>query len=164
LVDGKDSLLPAAAFDDPIKRKLRIPYKWKEDRSYALIIPDSVFFTAHGLTNDSAVVQFRTRQTRDFGSLKVDIALPKKGTHYIIQLLDEKDNVLKERYLSESGKELFEYLTPGNYRLKAIKDKNNNHRWDTGNYELHIQPEDVIFYPTVIEVRGNWDVDESWSL
>jgi uncharacterized protein (DUF2141 family) len=58
----------------------------------------------------------------------------------------------------------FNYLLPGNYRLKVIFDRNNNKNWDTGHYILGIQPEPVYFFPKEITIRANWDIMEEWNL
>ena len=87
-----------------------------------------------------------------------------KPGNYIIQLLDEKEKILEERMIDKPGKIQFDYLFPGKYKLKAILDQNKNGQWDTGVYLKHIQPEEVFYFPKTIEVRGNWDIDETWPL
>ncbi len=163
LVDGKDTVRPKLAFADSIKRKLRVSYKWKEDRPYRLIIPDSIFQTINGRSNDSLLVSFRTHSLREFGSIQMTLSI-KDPSDYLIQLLDEKETVLEQKIISASGKVKFEYLFPGKYRIKAILDRNRNGRWDTGNFSRKLQPEKVQYFQKIIEVRANWDIDESWNL
>jgi len=163
LVDGKDTIRPKLAFTDSVKRRLRVFYKWKEDHPYRLIIPDSVFRSINGHSNDSLVVSFRTHALRDFGSIQMTISI-KDPSDYIIQLLDEKENVLERNIISASGKVKFDYLPPGKYSIKAIFDRNRNGRWDTGRFSRKIQPEKVQYFQKIIEVRANWDIDESLEL
>jgi len=163
LVDGKDTIRPKLAFTDSVKRRLRVFYKWKEDHPYRLIIPDSVFRSINGHSNDSLVVSFRTHSLRDFGSIQMTISI-KDPSDYIIQLLDEKENVLERNIISASGKVKFDYLPPGKYSIKAIFDRNRNGRWDTGKFSRKIQPEKVQYFQKIIEVRANWDIDESLEL
>ncbi|MGA2823390.1 MAG: Ig-like domain-containing protein [Bacteroidales bacterium] len=163
LVDGKDTINPKLAFTDSVKRRLRVSHKWKEDRPYRLIIPDSVFRSINGHSNDSLVVSFRTHSLRDFGSIQMTISI-KDTSNYLIQLLDEKETVLERKIISASGKVKFDYLFPGKYRVKAIFDRNRNGRWDTGKFSRKIQPEKVQYFQKIIEVRANWDIDESWEL
>ena len=111
LVDEKDSVKPRLAFADSVKRKIRVYYKWKEDRSYRLIIPDSIFYSINGRSNDSLVVPFRSHSLRDFGSIQMTVSI-KDPSDYIIQLLDEKEIVLEQKILSASGKVKFDYLPP----------------------------------------------------
>jgi len=164
LVDGKDTTRPKLAYSDPIKRKLRVSYKWKEDHAYRLIIPDSIFQTVNGYSNDSLLVSFRTHSLRDFGSIQMVLNIKDTSGNYIIQLLNDKETVLEQKTISSSGKVNFEYLFPGKYRIKAIFDRNRNGRWDTGNFSRKLQPEKVQYFQKIIEIRANWDIDESWEL
>ncbi|MCK7530682.1 MAG: hypothetical protein MZV63_06375 [Marinilabiliales bacterium] len=65
----------------------------------------------------------------------------------IIQLLTEKEKVVEEQVVKESGKISFDYLFPAKYKLKVIVDHNSNRRWDSGDYFRKIQPEKVIYSP-----------------
>jgi hypothetical protein len=164
LVDGKDTVRPKLAYADSIKRKLRVSYKWKEDRPYRLIIPDSIFQSVNGHSNDSLLVSFRTHSLRDFGSIQIAMNIKDPSGNYLIQLLNEKETVLEQKIISASANVKFEYLFPGIYRIKAIHDRNRNGRWDTGKFSVKLQPEKVQYFQKIIEVRANWDIDESWEL
>jgi hypothetical protein len=164
LVDGKDTLSPKLAFFDSIKRKLRITYKWKEDRPYQLIIPDSIFSSINGNSNDSVIIVFRSHALRDFGSIQMTITIPDPKGNYLIQLLDDKENVIEQQTITATGKLKFDYLNPAKYKIKAIFDKNQNGHWDSGKFSRKIQPEKVMYYEKIIEVRANWDIEESWEL
>jgi hypothetical protein len=164
MYSGKDTLKPGITFPDSLRRIIRIKEKWKEDQSYKVVIPDSAFFALNGLTNDSLIAEFKTRADKDFGTFTIVVTTDIKPGNYIIQLLDEKERVLEERTVSKTAKIRFDHLFPGKYKLKAILDKNRNGTWDTGVYLKNIQPEEVFYFPKTIEVRGNWDIDETWPL
>lgn len=164
LVDGKDTLIPQVVFCDSIKRKIVINYKWKEEKPYTVIIPDSSFFGINQLANDSLVQSFKTRAIKEFGSLILTLDIDQHPGNYIIQLLTEKETLLEEQFLNKSGKVKFEYITPGKFLIKIILDRNKNQRWDTGSYRNKIQPEEVRYFSKTIEIRANWDVEENWSL
>jgi hypothetical protein len=46
--------------------------------------------------------------------------------------------------------------------LKVVYDRNNNKKWDTGDYKENLQPEKVIYYKELIEIRSNWDTQIDW--
>lgn len=164
LIDEKDTLHPKMELADSINRKVVVRHKWKEDKQYMLIIPDSVFYGISNLTNDSLKQDFRTRSAREFGSLIVTLDILQRPGNYIIQLLSEKESLLEEQFVNASGKISFRYIQPGKYKIKAILDRNRNKQWDTGNYRNNLQPEDVFYLPKTIEIRANWDVEENWKL
>ena len=90
--------------------------------------------------------------------------MEKRPGQYVIQLMnDSESNIYEERIVTGSGKIHFDFMPPGKYKLKAINDRNRNRQWDTGNYKIKLQPEEVLYFPKVIEIRANWDVEETWN-
>jgi hypothetical protein len=164
LVEEKDTVRPAISIIDTVKRRIRLHYKWKEEKHYRIIIPDSTLYSLNGLTNDSIFADFRTKAEKDFGSFHVTVTFNERPGNYIIQLLDEKENILLDTLVYKEALIKFDYLNPGKYKVKAILDRNQNGRWDTGDYSKFVQPEEVFYFPKPVEIRGNWDVDESWGL
>ena len=155
---------PRIGLTDSIKRSIILFHKWKEEKKYKVIIPDSAFYAINNLTNDSLIIDFKTRSVREYGSLKLKINVKESGDRYIIQLLNTKDDLLDERILTGSGVVEFNYLSALKYKIKAIFDQNKNGRWDTGDYPNKLQPEEVIFFPKMVEIRANWDLEEVWDL
>jgi len=164
LISGGDTVTPSVEFTDPLLRQFKVTSTWKEGTSYKLLIPDSTFISYNGLSNDTTIHTFQTVVLRDLGSLAINIDISERPGNYIIQLLAEKGKVVEEKYLSESGQIKFAFIVPAKYTIKAIHDSNQNRRWDTGDYMNKIQPETVFFFPKIVEIRGNWDVEEEWNL
>ncbi len=50
-------------------------------------------------------------------------------------------------------------LPPGDYTINVIVDRNKNGRWDTGDLEQFVQPEEIDRYSEAITVRANWDLE-----
>ena len=44
---------------------------------------------------------------------------------------------------------------------RIIIDENKNFEWDTGNYLKKIQPEKVIYLASDLDLRANWEINES---
>lgn len=164
LIEGEDTLSPALSFTDSIMRKMRINREWKEGTSYKLIVPAGAVRSITGEENDTLMLGFRTREAKEFGNLMLTVNLPAKDSKYLIQLLNENEKMIFEQQ-STSGKETLTFvsLNPGKYKIKAILDQNGNGRWDPGNFYRFIQPETVSYFPKVIEIRANWDVEERWD-
>jgi len=160
----KDTIHPEIYFSDSIKRRIIVQHKWNEEKHYKIIFPDSIFYGITGLTNDSTKIEFTTRAQKEFGSLIIDLNIDAHPGNYIIQLITEKESLIEAHYTSGNGKVKFEYILPGKYKVKAILDRNGNKRWDTGNYRKNLQPEEVSYFSKTVEIRANWDVEESWNL
>jgi hypothetical protein len=129
-----------------------------------LLIPDSVLSDIMDYRNDSIILKFITTSYADYGSLKMDIQTGVVNRQIIIQLLDEKNTILKSEVITTDTTLEFRNLLPGKYRLRAVIDDNLNMHWDTGTYLSHQQPEKVIYYSKIIDIRANWIFEESWSL
>ena len=121
------------------------------------------------------VTGFTGQTNRD--TLKANISIPKAEIYgklilhlnnttkkpLFVELL--KNNNIDRKTPTQTGNDfIFPYLTPGKYRLRIIVDANNNNRWDTGSYLRHLQPEQSFESGKVIEIRANWDVNQSLML
>ena len=163
LIQDSVSIQPKAEFSDSLKRRIIIKNKLLEGAQYQLIIPDSVFEDIYGSANDSIAVKFKTRTLKEYGSLTIKVHM-KEPQPYVVQLLSADSKVVKEDRITADGKIEYPYLLPGKYKIKAIMDINRNGRWDTGIYLRHLQPERIIVFPKVLDLRANWEQDEDWEL
>ena len=48
--------------------------------------------------------------------------------------------------------------------LKIIFDRNNNGKWDTGNYFKGLQPERVIMFGKVLKLASNLENKLDWNV
>ncbi len=154
---------PEISIDSLNSKNIFVKYKWNESTKYRLIVLDSCFVDIYNNFTDSSGVNFSTTKITDYGNLKINIDSI-ENKNIILQLLDSKQNVLKEYFTNTNNSFNFTYLKPGKYYLKIIFDKNNNKKWDTGNYKQKLQPEKVMFFDKEINIRANWDVEETWNV
>ncbi len=137
---------------------------WKENTRYKMLIPPGTVTDVFGLKNDSIKIEFRTRELKNYGTLKINIDLPSDLFGSLFQLLTTKDEVVVERPIIDSKPFTLEYLMPQEYKMRLVIDKNKNRKFDTGNYLKHQQPEKVIYYPGKITIRSNWDLEQDWKI
>lgn len=142
--------------------RLIVNYNPEETTNYKLILLDSAITDIYNRTNDTTLLSFTTQAEDFYGVLSVHI----NNVHekVIIQLLDEKENILKQHFIQNDQTISYPYLHPKKYLLKAIIDRNGNGKWDTGNYLEKIQPERVVYFKNELNVRANWEIDFSWLL
>ncbi len=150
---------------DSTKKKVTISYKWKEGSTYLLSLPQGTFHDIFGLTNDT-LVSFITKikASGDYGSLRLKFKAPMTGSNYILQLMNDREEIVQQNRVQGDTLLTYTFLDPTKYKLKVIFDANNNGKWDTGNYYLHQQPEKVTYCKEIFTVRANWDIDASWTL
>lgn len=141
-----------------------VPVVFKENTNYHLFILPGTFTDIFGLTNDTIKIDFKTREEKFYGTLKLNLDIPATAGNYIVQLLDEKESIVKESNINKSETLFYEYLYPKKYKLKIIYDNNANYKWDTGNLLQKLQPEKVIYNAEPVNTRPNWDLELEWKI
>lgn len=81
--------------------------------------------------------------------------------HFVIQLYSSTNQLIKE--VSNVKDYTFKFLSPQNYKLRMIRDLNNNGKWDAGNIYKKEEPEETFFYKTAegnstFPIRANWEL------
>ena len=168
---GKDSTAVAVPFKtrlDPNNLEFYLSFDKKNDETYRIEALPNALTDFFGHTNDTLKVTVRTKKLEEVAILKMHLNVAENTLQYplILQLTNEKaTEVLREIYIEKPLPEyLFENVTPGKFRLRLIEDKNKNHQWDTGSFLEHRQPERVWYLPKEIELRANWEVEETWQI
>ena len=138
----------------------------EEDVNYHIEIPDSVFFSIRGRTNTPIKADFHRMKDDEFGNIYITVVPPKGMKQVVVQLTNESGKVIKEQKTTKREEVVFEHLQPAKYKLRALLDADGNGKWSTGNYHYHVQPETVIDYKDVLEIRAGWDIDlaDPWEL
>lgn len=148
---------------DTLHNKIDFDFEMEPNESYTLdLLPGSItdFF---GTVNDTLSYKLSTKSYADFGNLS--LTLEGAATYpLIVQLTDEKGAIKKEQFAEEPRLFEFNNITPAKYLIRVIHDSNGNKKWDTGNYLKGIQPEKVSYYPSVLEIRANWELDQTFTL
>ena len=149
---------------DSFGLKYKLDKTFAPEKSYKIIVPDSVFYSFKGVTNDTTEFYFKVPELSQYGNIFVNVELPENVPQIIVELLDDKDKFIARQIVGESKKVEFRYLSPKKYKLKAILDKDGNGRWSSGDYGKKLLPEPVYFHKDVFDVKANWDIDleESW--
>ena len=163
-VRNADSVfLPISAHIHPNKDEIRLKIPIEPNDTYSFNLYPGALTDFFEATNDTINFEVLTKKYEDYGNLMVQFKNLDE-TPLIIDLLDTRYK-LKKRVVAplENNQYTFAYLPPAKYILRVIKDNNDNNQWDTGNYLKKIQPEEVIYLPEEVEVRANWDVNQTFD-
>ena len=163
LKNRSDTMSIDCYFVDSLKMRLAFKYPFKEKTRYEIFSADSIFHSYFGLCNDSITINFTTKSAKDYGSLRIAYKLQKQQS-YIVQLLDEKGNVIQEDFLSSDAMITYTFLNAGKYRVRAIEDANENNQWDSGEYTTRQQPENVFYFEKTIDLPANWKIEETFEV
>ncbi|MDO9593970.1 MAG: Ig-like domain-containing protein [Lutibacter sp.] len=156
LVDFKETLSKS-------KTKLTLNFDKKYNTDYNFELKSKAITDIFGLSNDSIVYKLKTKTPEDYGIINIDLSST-KNTALIVELLNEKDVLIRLIKIDKPQKVSFNLLSPGNYGVRVTIDENKNGVWDTGSFLDKRQPEVVKYFDKKIELRANWDVNESFIL
>ncbi len=163
----KDTIINDLHFEkiDSFGLKYKLDKTLVPEKSYKIIVPDSVFYSFKGVTNDTTEFSFKVPEISQYGNIFVTLEVPENVPQVIVELLDDKDKFIARQIVDESKKIEFKYLTPKKYKLKAIVDNDGNGKWSPGNYGKKLLPESIIFHKDIFDVKANWDIDleETWK-
>lgn len=148
-------------FEDMGNRNYKLRGEWRPDIEYSLEIDSAAFVDIYGLASKPVKQGFKVSSLDEYSTLLVNIT-SLENEHLLVQLLNGQDQVVKETK-AVNGVAEFYYLKPEKYYLRLIVDRNNNGKWDTGDYDKDQQAEEVYYYPEVIECKAKWDITESWN-
>ncbi|MBK7966710.1 MAG: hypothetical protein IPK10_16555 [Bacteroidetes bacterium] len=79
--------------------------------------------------------------------------------NYLLQILTEKFELLRELEISHDSSYTFSYLNPSPIKLRLVEDTNRDHRYTYSHYAQKRQPEKVFIYPETITLRANWELE-----
>ncbi len=168
LFEKKDTLYTQVKYkltpDSVNKRKYFITHPWKYGTDYKITIDSAALTTIYNTCSKSVKTEFKTQEEEHYGQIILNISNITIPT--IIQLLsnDKEERIIQQIPIAKDGNVNFKLIEPGKYLLKAIFDRNNNGKWDTGNLKDKIPPEEVMYYLSVVKVRSNWDNKDNWIL
>ncbi|WP_179021684.1 Ig-like domain-containing protein [Winogradskyella forsetii] len=156
LID-KDSLaVPYRVQYDSIFNRYEFPIDKQEGQKYNFKMLPGTFTDFYDNTNkDTLNYTVQTKMKSEYGNIRVNLRNAKLPL--IVQLVNEKGDVIYERYAKDSPVVDFTNLQARQYSLRAIYDANENGKYDTGNYLLGIQPERVAYSQPIDPVRSSFD-------
>ncbi len=148
---------------DDFNQRLFFDFKREPSEKYTFKIMPGAFTDYLEQSNDTLAYTLNTRNLADYGNLSVNM-LNVKRFPVIVELSNEKGDVLATEYSDGNTKVEFNLVEPAQFWLRAIYDDNKNKEWDSGNYLEKRQAEEVIYFSTAVDVRANWDVEQVFDL
>lgn len=148
---------------DDFNQKLYFDFKKEPSENYTITVLPGALTDFFEKSNDTLNYKLSTKPTEEYGNLTVVLANAKKFP-IIIELTNEKGDVLASEFTEEKTTISFNLIDPALYSLRAIYDSNKNKEWDSGNYLEKLQAEEVIYFSKEIDVRANWDVNQIFDL
>lgn len=148
---------------DTLKNKIDFDFEALPNQKYSFSLLPGAITDFFGMKNDTLDYNLSTGSLADYGNLRITLG-GEVSYPVIMQLINEKGEVKRELKATESQIFAFINLEPGKYIVRVIQDENGNGKWDTGSYLEKRQPEKISYLPGTIEIRPNWDQEETFIL
>ncbi len=143
------------------RRDLMLKVDWEPGAAYTLAVDSLAMTDIYGLQTKPLKIDFNVRKMEEYGNIVFNI--PAVRDSAIVELLDGTDKVVLHTQVKKHRAELLN-LQPGKYYARLFIDRNGNGKYDTGNYDLHLQPEETVYFPGAINLKKNWDVEQTWDI
>lgn len=143
------------------RRDLMLKVDWEPGAAYKLAVDSLAMTDIYGLQTKPLKVDFNVRKMEEYGNIVFNI--PAVRDSAIVELLDGTEKIVLRAPVKSHRAELLNLL-PGKYYARLFIDRNGNGKYDTGNYDMYLQPEETVYYPGAINLKKNWDVEQTWDI
>lgn len=135
--------------------------KWKPGGEYRVSLDSLAAVSIYGNPSNKLFQPFKVKTVEEYSNFYIETQGIKDSA--FVELLNSSDKPVRKSPVKDGGAE-FIYVDPGTYYIRLVKDRNGNGKFDTGNYAEKRQPEEVFYYPTSIDLKANWDVEQTWDV
>lgn len=162
IMDKDSTNVSFSSVFDTISNTLSLQFEKTEENSYNVSILPQTFTDIFGDVNDSLNYRLATPKQNMFGNVRIRLI---NATYpVIVQLTNDKWEVMYEQYSTKQEVLDFLNVAPSKYLIRIIYDANGNEKYDSGNYLKNIQPENSSYFEMKDAVRADWSFEETLEL
>lgn len=144
--------------------QIEIEFEVSPSDNYRVFILPEAIKDIRGVSNDTLQYNVVSQTLEDYGNVYLDV-IRNSEFKFILHMIDSNGDIVREfKNVNLDTTYNFDYVRPGKYTFRLIEDVNNNDKWDTGNYLKKVKPESVYYFSKELEVRANWDLNETFNL
>lgn len=165
--------------DSLSQRRFKIEFPWQRGSAYRLSADSVAATDIYGRQSEKLQYEFKLKHADELSNLKLTL----QGLDSVpafVQLMASGD---KPKYTAKvvDGIADFKGIESGKYYARLYEDFNGDGKYTPGTYRLlrrfaeendtigydslvAVQPDLVYYYPKTINVKKNWDVDQTWNV
>lgn len=146
------------------EQKLYVDFKKEPVEKYNITFFPGALTDFYEKTNDTLVYKLTTKEYADYGNLILNLKNVKRFP-IIVEVTNKKGDIVHATEYSEGKTKIeFNLLVPETFTIRIIYDDNKNKIYDSGDFLNKKYAEEVFYYQGDVDVRTNWDVDQSIDL
>lgn len=143
--------------------KIIVDFKRQTNKNYTLKIKSNAFEDIFENINYPKQIDFSTLDIEEYGEIVLNVT-NNTNSNLIIELIDKSSKHKTTKTTHKTGTVHFKNIPPSEYDILVIKDLNNNNKYDTGNFQKRVQPEEIIQFKQDINLRANSEIIENISI
>lgn len=153
---------PVIYFPDSLKpMQMRIDYEWEPGAKYRLTVDSLGITDIYGDSNGPFTHEFTVRKVEDYSNIIFHVSgLNGPG---VVQLLSSSDKPVMQAPV-QNGDAVFRFVLPGKYYARLFADRDTSGTYTPGSLTLNRLPEDVYYFPKLINLKKNWDLEQQWDI
>ena len=151
---------------DDFKQQVVFDFEKQPLEKYSIQLLPGALTDFYEKQNDTLNYKFETRNTSNYGNLRVVLENVKRYP-IIIELTDKDGKVQATEIRTDNSKGItveFNLLEANVFTIRAIYDTNKDGVWTPGSYLEKRQSEEVIYFPEGVRVNENWDVEQPFNV
>ncbi|MDE5842507.1 MAG: Ig-like domain-containing protein [Muribaculaceae bacterium] len=153
---------PAFSHDTLNPKSIILSAPFQPGKEYRLTVDSLAVKSIYDLHNARLEHTFRVKGEEEYCSLTLRLTDWPAATPGFVELLSADRPVAVAPL--ENSTAVFLHIQPGKYYARVVHDLNANGKWDSGDPLISLQPEEVYYYPKAINIKKNWNKDESWTV
>lgn len=136
--------------------------EWKPDATYKLTGDSAAIKGIYGRPSEKVSKEFTTKALEEYSTVYFNIT-GTEGRPAMVELLSKDDKPVATAAVDSTGRAELKYLAPGQYYARMYIDSNGNGKYDVGIVDS-IQPEETAYFTKKINLKKNWDLEQSWNI
>lgn len=145
----------------PLRYTLYAEPHFSPGGSYRLVADSAATHGIYGHPMAAGKFAFKEKTPEEYAHLQFSI-IGCQGSAFV-EILNASDKPLQHAKVI-NGKAKFVNIPAGNYFARLVADANDNGLFDGGNLDEHVQPENVYYFASELQLRANWSLDQNWDL
>ena len=146
------------------EQRLYVDFKREPSQKYNFTFFPGALTDFYEKSNDTLSFKLTTKELEEYANLKVNL-LNVKRFPVIVELTNKKGDVIIASEYSEGNTKIdFNLVEPNVFTVRVIYDDNKNKIYDPGSYLEKRYAEEVNYSQKEVDVRANWDWEETFDL
>lgn len=145
---------------DSSRTVFALDFPYEEGKEYQVTYAPAALISFSGEKNKDTIKYRGLAPSGDnYGNLELTV-VPDSAGLYNFQLVNSDGKIYFSKEFSRETLVKVPYIMAGDYKMRIIKDRNGNGRWDAVYISKHLQPEEVVYYPDNLKIKANWEVGD----